>query len=155
MGLVKDVLSGVSDTRLLADHKPGKSPLQTLIQTYREKSSHNDNAPNLSATSTGLDLKEGIEKLSLEDQVSMLYLYLTESRRIIPLETPDQVEDRKLRRVGFKAFVFVSSFIAIMFFGAVAAIAYRSGVLPSNEVFGTFFEFAGEIVHLIFAGPGE
>jgi|SRR6185312_2715385 len=154
MGLVKEVLSGVSDTRLLADHSPGHSPLKTLIQTYREKALHNDNAPNLTAGSTGLDLKEGIEKLSIEDQVSILYVYLIDSKRIVPMETPDQLEDRKFRRWTLKAIVWVIAFMSVTLFGAVAAIAYRSGAIPSNEVISAFLEFAGEIVHLIFAGPG-
>lgn len=155
MGLVKEVLSGVSDGRLLVDHKPGASPLQTLIKTYREKSAHNDNAPNLTPTSTGLDLKEGIEKLSIEDQVSMLYAYLSDSKRIVPMETAEQLEDRKFRRWTLKAIVWVICFAIVMLFGAVTAIAVRTGALPSNEVVGTFLEFAGEIVHVIFAGPGE
>ena len=153
MGLVKEVLSGVSDVRLLADHHPGTSPLQTLIKTYREKSAHNDNAPNLTATSTGLDLKEGIEKLPVEDQVGMLYIYLTDSKRIVPVETPEQLEDRKLRHWVIKAIIWVISFMGVMLFGAITAIAVRTGVLPSNEVVGTFLELAGEIVHLIFEGP--
>jgi hypothetical protein len=153
MDLVKAVLCGVSDTRLLADHKPSAAPLHNLIKVYREKSAHNDNAPNLTDLSTGLDLKEGIEKLSEEDQIVLLHQYLVDSKRILPEETPAQIEDRQLKRFVIKAAVWIIGFIAVMLFGAVTAIAYRSGVLPSNEVIGTFLEFAGEIVHVIFEGP--
>lgn len=154
MDLVRQVLNGVADNRLLKDHKSGPSPLQHLIETYREKSAHNDNAPNLTDVSVGQDLKHGIEQLPCEDQVQMLYKYLVDARRLTPEESPAEVEDRKMKHWSIKAFIWVASFVIVMTFGAVTAIAVRSGVAPSNELVSTFLEFAGEIVHLIFAGPG-
>lgn len=152
MDLVKQVLNGVSDTRLLSDHHPGASPLQDLIKTYREKSAHNDNAPNLTDLSTGQDLKEGLEKLAVEDQVTMLYEYLCAAKRLVPKETPDQIEERQLKRTAVKAFIWVSGVVVIMLIGAVTTIGVRSGLAPSNELVGTYLEFAGEIAHLIWGG---
>lgn len=155
MDLVREVLNGVADARLLTDHHAGATPLHNLVKSYREKSAHNDNAPNLTDVSVGDDLKSGIGKLPVEDQVSMLYQYLVDAKRIMPTETTEQIEDRKTKRWMIKAFVWVLSFITVMLFGAVTAIAVRSGAAPSNELVSTFLEFAGEIVHVIFAGPGK
>jgi hypothetical protein len=153
--LVREVLNGVADERLLSNHHAGATPLQNLVKTYREKSAHNDNAPNLTDVSVGSDLKSGIGNLPVEDQVSMLYQYLVDAKRIVPAETVDQIEERKLKHTAIKAFIWVAGFVVVMLFGAVTTIAVRTGAAPSNELVSTFLEFAGEIVHLIFAGPGE
>ncbi|MDR3392337.1 MAG: hypothetical protein P4L77_11445 [Sulfuriferula sp.] len=149
MDLLRSVLDGVSDTRLLSDHKEGATPLRHLISEYTAKALHNDNAPNLTELSTGADLKAGIEKLEIEDQVIMLSDYLEKCKRIVPRESADQIEERKLKTFAIKSFIYVSITVVVLFIGSVTTIAVRSGRLPSNEVLSTFLEFAGEIAGLI------
>lgn len=149
MDLVREVLSGVSDTRLLVDHKEGPTPLHDLIKSYTAKAAHNDNAPNLTETSVGTDLKDGIEKLECEDQVEMLHDYLVKAKRILPTETEAQIEERRVKNLAVRSFIYVTILVVVLFIGAITAIAVRSGRLPSNEVFGTFLEFVGEIVSFI------
>jgi hypothetical protein len=147
--LLRSVLDGVSDTRLLSDHKDGPTPLRHLITEYAAKALHNDNAPNLTDLSTGADLKAGIEKLEIEDQVILLTDYLEKCKRIAPRESEDQIEERKLKSLAIKSFIYVSVAVVVLFIGSVTTIAVRSGRLPSNEILSTFLEFASEIVSLI------
>lgn len=149
MDLLRSVLDGVSDTRLLSDHKDGPTPLRHLITEYTAKALHNDNAPNLTDLSTGADLKAGIEKLEIEDQVVLLSDYLEKCKRIVPRESETQIEDRKLRNLAIKSFIYVTITVIVLFIGSITTIAVRSGRLPSNEVLGTFLEFAGEMASLI------
>lgn len=149
MDLVREVLKGVSDTRLLTDHKEGPSPLKDLIKAYSAKAAHNDNAANLTELSVGTDLKDGIEHLECEDQVELMHDYLVKAKKILPTETEAQIEERRIRNLAVRSFIYVTIVVVVLFIGAITAIAVRSGKLPSNEVFGTFLDFAGEIVSLI------
>lgn len=149
MDLLRSVLDGVSDTRLLSDHKEGATPLRGLVTAYTAKALHNDNAPNLTDLSTGADLKAGIEKLEIEDQVLLLTDYLEKCKRIVPRESEDQIEERKLKNFAIKSFIYVTILVIVLFIGSVTTIAVRSGRLPSNEVLSTFLEFAGEMASLI------
>lgn len=149
MDLVRTVLAGVSDGMKLSDHKAGPTPLHRLLKLYEEKASRNDAAPNPTPDFTGADLKNGIEKLSVEDQVELVYGYLENCNRLAPIESPAEVEDRKLKHLAVKIFLWGSLVVILMLFGAVTAIAVRTGALPSNEVVSTFLEFAGDIVDVI------
>jgi hypothetical protein len=149
VSLINEVLEGVSDTRLLTDHKQGPSPLQSLITDYNDKASHNDNAPTLTSLSTGLDLKEGISKLDVEEQVCLLYKYLVDSKRIVHAEEPPEHEERKLKSLGLRVAIYSLSVITIMLFGAFAAIAVKSNTIPNSDLLATFLETVGEFADVI------
>lgn len=151
MALLNQVLEGVSDSRLLNDHREGPSPLRSLIKAYTEKAAHNDNAPNLTDQSTGHDLKLGISKLEPEDQMILLYDYLVGCKRIIPPECESEKEDRKLRHTAIRWVIATFCLMGMMLFGAVTSIAVHRGIAPSNEVVSTFLETAGEVAEFIFS----
>lgn len=152
MSLVERVLDGVSDVRLLSDHRQGStpSPLQQLIADYSELSAHNDNAPNLTELSTGADLKTGIQKLDIEQQVKLLYRYLVNAKRLND-ESPAELEDRKMRHWSIKFAMWCFAFVVVMLLGAVTAIAVRTGAAPSNELVSTFLDTASGVVRLLFS----
>lgn len=149
--LVEAVLAGISDTKLLTDHHESHSALHVLIESYSEEALRNDVVPNLTPTSTGADLKHGITKMEIEDQVRMLYVYLLHLKKIGPQENPEDQEDRRFKRFALKLGLSVISFLTVMLIGAVTAIAVHTGAAPSNEVVSTFLKTASEIVSLIFS----
>jgi hypothetical protein len=154
VSLVRQVLAGVSDTRLLLDHKEGATPLRALIKAYDEKSSHNDNAPNLTPTSTGEDLKSGIEKLLPDEQVEVLNSYVAFGQ-VVPVKhhehekEEEAVEDRKLRMLAMKVAIYAVAVVFVMLVASVLTIAVKRGEINS-EMINTFVEFAGEVVMRMF-----
>ncbi len=152
MCLTDQVLLGVSDKRLLTDHQKGATPLQGLMQAYTLKAARNDNAPNLTDLSTGLDLKSGLQKLEPEDQVELMYGYLVSANRLLSTVAEDQ---RKLRNWVVKIFVGVFAAGTLLTFGAVTSIAVRTGAAPSNDLVGGFLDMAGDIAHVIFTSSKE
>jgi hypothetical protein len=176
--LLEQILKGIKDDRLLNTHRPGPSPLNDLIEVYKERSAHDDNLPNLDEYSTGRTLKDGIAAMDADDQVMLLnqYAMATKGLRVPPAvktETPatsvapvvatpdtatsgDDPEDKKFKRRALMIVIVTGALCFAMLFGAVTAIAVRTGRAPSNELVSTFLESATEIAKLIFSkGGGE
>jgi hypothetical protein len=146
--LLRRVLEGISDTRLLSDHKDGPSPLRLLIKAYSAKAEHNDNAPNVTPTFTGADLKDGIEKLEPECQIELLHEYLVAAKKISPSVSEEEVEDRKIWRLAIKLVMFTTAVIVILLVGAGVAIAVRRGEL-NVELLKNVLEFITDVIETI------
>lgn len=152
MSLVEETLVGVSDGKQLSAHR--SEPLKQLIDEYNAYAAHNDNATPVTDDSTGSDLKTGIRALEAEQQVQLLYTYLTRTNRLIGTETEDVKQARNFKYWAMRLSVYTGLTISVGLFGSVTAIAWKTGVGPSNEIVSAFMSTAAEIVKVFFSSGG-
>jgi hypothetical protein len=160
--LVERVLKGISDTRAVSDHKPGRLPVDVLVEAYNKKVAHVDELPNMTPLSTGRELKEAILAMDSEDQVELLYVYLQASGELpgplpgVPVpkpevETEDQ-EDHKLKIFLTKVTILLASAVILIVTGATAMVAVREGHAANNPALVALWHTAKEVLTVITGG---
>jgi hypothetical protein len=167
--LVQRVLKGISDTRAVSDHKPGRLPLDDLVDEYNEKSAHVAELPTIEPTSTGKELKESIEKMDPEDQVWLLYRYLQRCDDLPKDHAPKEVktldeeeeadlEPRDFARLKIwliKGIFLVSAAVVLIVVGATAMVAWREGHATDNPAMVALWHTAKEILGVLVGGGEE
>lgn len=168
--LVRLVLKGISDARAVSDHKPGRLPLDDLVDEYNEKSAHVAELPTIEPTSTGQELKECIEKMDPEDQVWLLYRYLQrcgdlpkdhETKEVKTVEQEEEdagIEERDFARLKIwliKGIFLVSAAVVMIVVGATAMVAWREGHATDNPAMVALWHTAKEILGVLVGGGEE
>jgi hypothetical protein len=153
MMLVQSILKGLRDERALAAHVAVASPTRDLVEQYNKIALYDDNLPKITALSTGRQLKEGIEMLDPQDQVTLLHKY---SMAIKSLDTPDEYSDtmnasekRQMRLFAFRACVIVLAMITLIMVGVTLTVAVKSNSLPNDSALKGIVSTIGEIVKFI------
>jgi hypothetical protein len=161
--LVQRVLKGISDSRAVSDHKPGRLPLDELVDEYNEKAAHVAELPNIEPTSTGKELKAAIEMMDPEDQVLLLYKYLERMGDLphdkkVKTETEEESEERdftKLKVWLVKAIFLVASAVVLIVVGATAMVAWREGHATDNPAMVALWHTAKEVLTVLVGGGEE
>ena len=158
--LVERVLKGISDSRAVSDHKPGKLPVDYLFEEYNEKAIHVAELPNLVPESTGRELKDAIALMDPEDQVRLLYMYLQRSGDLPDKITPseqetEEREERHLKAWFIKGLFLLSSAVILIVTGATAMVAWREGHATDNPAMVALWHTAKEVLTIIVGGGGE
>jgi hypothetical protein len=163
--LVQRVLKGISDTRAVSDHKPGRLPLDDLVDEYNEKSARVAELPTIEPSSTGKQLKDAIDMMDPEDQVWLLYRYLQRCDDL-PKDRPAQevkelkeeeseIESRDFQRLKIwliKAAFLVSAAVVLIVVGATAMVAWREGHATDNPAMSVLWHTAKEILGVLVGG---
>lgn len=155
--LVERILRGISDTRVVSDHKPGNSPLDELVEQYNRKATHVDELPNITPQSTGLELKSAINLMDSEDQILLLYNYLVACDELpepspLTKEAVDENDRRRLQIWLVKGLFVMASAVVCIIAGAVAMIAVRHGQLADNPALIVLMDTAKDIFDVIAGG---
>lgn len=149
--LAERVLKGVSDTRAISDHKPGRFPVDELLDDYNEIAAHIDELPNLEPIATGRQLKDAINMMEPKDQIRLLYKYLQRCGELpdptAALDT-DENENQKLRLWVIVAVVMVVLAVILLLAGGVVVLAVREGH-ASNPAFDGLLHTAKEILDIL------
>ncbi|BDD79593.1 hypothetical protein [Burkholderia phage FLC9] len=166
--LVQRVLKGISDTRAVSDHKPGRLPLDDLVDEYNEKSARVAELPTIEPTSTGKELKDAIDMMDPEDQVWLLYRYLQRcddlpkdretAKEVKELkEEESEIETRDLQRLKIwliKGSFIIAAAVVLIVVGATAMVAWREGHATDNPAMSVLWHTAKEILSVL-VGGGE
>lgn len=151
-GLLEAILAGISDTRVLSDHDSGPSPLDELVKGYRREAKHDDRLPVITRESTGRELKDAIQELSPELQVSLLQSYNHATKN---LSTPTEYDPKVLKeqtkslrnQIWWLAGVVLFFMISVLV-GATVATAVHMNVISEGAALKNLLETAKEIAML-------
>lgn len=155
--LVKAILSGVPDERIVDTHTVIPSPLRDLIRGYNKLALNDPLLAEITESTTGKELKSLVVRLRPEDQIQLLYHY---SQAVKSLHSPDvyahdstEVEQRKIALL--LKHILAAMIVMFVFFllGSAAAVAVFTGAL--QDVLSTHVVTSmSEIIRFIFA-PGR
>lgn len=153
--LVERVLKGISDSRAVSDHKPGRLPVDDLVDEYMKVARLIDALPNIEPESTGRELKDGIALMDPEDQVRLLYGYLQRCGELPDptgnLDTEDR-EEHKLKIFLIKGLFGLACAVILIVTGATAMVAIREGHAANNPAMVALWHTAKEVLTVITGG---
>lgn len=151
--LLKAILSGISDEKIVDSHVVIPTPLRDMIRNYNKIALHDQRMPMVTEETTGAQLKEAIGSLSADDQIALLYAYSEANKKhdasAVQSEDPILVEEKKLRVLLTKFFIACLAIFGCMLVGAVVAIAVSMGAFKNfwtNRLVMT----ASDIIKFIF-----
>jgi hypothetical protein len=165
--LVERVLKGISDTRAVSDHKPGKLAVDFLLEEYNEIAIHVAELPNLGPEATGKELKDAIRMMNADDQILLLYKYLQrrgelpkDKEEIKPLTKEEEqvAEERDLNGLKIwliKGIFILAAAVTLIVTGATAMVAWREGHATDNPAMVVLWHTAKEILTIIVGGGKE
>lgn len=158
MTLVKAILKGISDDRIIGNHIAIASPMRDLIEQYNKLAFNNDALPPVLSTSTGEQLKQAVAMLDPEIQVALLHKYSVATKTLdtptLYAEDPIKADERKFRIYVAKLFVTMIAIMMFVLMGVVIALSVKDGKLANEGVIQTLMETAGEIIKLIIGSRG-
>lgn len=152
-GLLDAVLRGIDDTVPVAERIDRSAALKALIDDYQGHARNDATLPTINSLTTGAELKWAIALLDPSIQLAMLKKYSDTvlGKVVTGVESPELVEQRKLRHWLAKFMAVVAMSMILIMFLAVVSVIYKSDKLPEGSIFSSIMTTAVEILKLVFS----
>lgn len=155
MGLLLQVLKAIDDNKTISERLGKSEALRKLVDEYTVHQDQDASLPTLTNLTTGRELKSALDMLPPEHQLSILTNYFHKVHGSSPpgqiVETPVQIEERKLRHWFVKFATAAIAAILLIMVGAVVSVIIKTGTLPNASIFTSIMTTATEILKLIFS----
>jgi hypothetical protein len=150
VNLMATVLTDISDDSLVLTHKSPESALARLVKEYDTYSKRIERLPDMTATSTGKDLKTAILSMAPEDQIKLAYHYYLACGTLEDDEAAEK-EDRKLKHFVVKVIVSVAASMVLLLVGGALVYTHRCTAAGegSEPVINGFLSTAAEIAKIL------
>lgn len=148
--LIKRGLSGVGDDNLLSNVRSDDRGLKRLIEEYRKLSNRYSQYPEITDETTGSELKTFISKTLFEEQIYLIYTYLSGSGKIE--EHFDYEKETKrfyLQFLKFGAYAILFLLVAVV--GGVVTTGVLRNDINSDQFISSFMSLVNMLAEM-FAG---
>lgn len=158
---VDDMLQGLDDARVLSAMRAGPSPIQDLLNAYKQLASTNADLPQYADDWTGRDLKDALLKLPAEQQLELILTYEKSAQKAGNVcqpfqysEPPSVTDERRLKHWLIKLGAATFVFLVVLLVGVMIPVAVMTNRLEAGPVVTQLLNITFEIAKLLFAAPG-
>lgn len=160
MSLQRRILRTIDDAKPVLSHSDQNQPLKDLIASYMVHAVHNDQLPNITNLTTGLELKEALELLEPDVELDLLKQYSDGRRAALyphlkPVssfgESQAAIDERRQRHWMARFFMMTGTVLVLMIAGGVITLGYKAGAMPDSKVFSSIMTTVSDIAKLIFS----